>query len=66
MHLALSDPEEYSRIIGEAHGPFSALRISLAMVAPVPLSKTTSDWIVGLEKALAPRWSIRGFEIAFV
>ncbi|NDD90415.1 MAG: DUF475 domain-containing protein, partial [Rhodobacteraceae bacterium] len=24
MHLALSDPDEYSRIIGEAHGPISA------------------------------------------
>ena len=68
MHLALSDPDEYSRIIGEAHGPIAFGGTFLMMVALkffIDEDKSV-DWIVGLETRLRRVGSIRGFEIAFV
>lgn len=69
MHMALSDPDEYSRIIGNAHGPISAFGGTFLMMVALKffIDKDKSiDWIEALEKRLRKWGSIRGFEIAFV
>ena len=55
MHLALSDPDEYSRIIGEAHGPISAFGGTFLMMVALKFfidEDKSVDWIVGLETRL--------------
>jgi len=69
MHLALSDPDEYSRIIGHAHGPISAFGGTFLMMVALKFfidEDKSVDWVVALEKRLRLWGSIRGFEIAFV
>ena len=69
MHLALSDPDRYLHIIGEAHGPISAFGGTFLMLVALKFfvnEDKSVDWFVGLEKRLRKVASIRGFEIAFV
>lgn len=69
MHLALSDPDEYSRIIGHAHGPISAFGGTFLMMVALKFfidEDKSIDWIAVLEKRLRLWGSIRGFEIALV
>ena len=69
MHLALSDPDEYSRIIGHAHGPISAFGGTFRMMVALKFfidEDKSIDWIAVLEKRLRLWGSIRGFEIALV
>jgi len=69
MHLALSDPDEYSRIIGHAHAPISAFGGTFLMMVALKFfidEDKSVDWVVALEKRLRLWGSIRGFEIAFV
>ncbi len=69
MHLALSDPDEYSRIIGHAHGPISAFGGTFLMMVALKFfidEDKSIDWIAVLEKRLRSWGSIRGFEIALV
>ncbi|MFY0661508.1 MAG: DUF475 domain-containing protein [Shimia sp.] len=69
MHLALSDPDEYSRIIGHAHGPISAFGGTFLMMVALKFfidEDKSVDWLVALERRLRLWGSIRGFEIAFV
>ena len=69
MHMALSEPDEYSRIIGDAHGPISAFGGTFLMMVALKFfidEDKSIDWIDILEKRLRKWGSIRGFEIAFV
>lgn len=69
MHLALADPDEYSRIIEHAHGPISAFGGTFLMMVALKFfidEDKSVDWITVLEKRLRQWGSIRGFEIAFV
>ncbi len=69
MHLALSDPDHYSRIIEDARGPISAFGGTFLMMVALKffVDETKSvDWFVGLEKNLRKFASIRGFRIAIV
>ena len=69
MHLALSDPDEYSRIIGHAHGPISAFGGTFLMMVALKFfidEDKSVDWVGMLERRLRKWGSIRGFEIAFV
>lgn len=69
MHLALSDPDEYSSIIGHAHGPISAFGGTFLMMVALKFfidEHKDVDWIGILEKRLRKWGSIRGFSIAFV
>ncbi len=69
MHLALADPDEYSRIIGHAHGPISAFGGTFLMMVALKFfidEDKSIDWITMVEKRLRVWGSIRGFEIALV
>ncbi|MCK0142985.1 DUF475 domain-containing protein [Aliiroseovarius sp. F20344] len=69
MHLALADPDEYSRIIGHAHGPISAFGGTFLMMVALKFfidEDKSIDWITVVEKRLRKWGSIRGFEIALV
>lgn len=69
VHLALADPDEYSRIIGQAHGPISAFGGTFLMMVALKFfidEDKSIDWIEMLEKRLRVWGSNRGFEIAFV
>lgn len=69
MHLALADPDEYSRIIGHAHGPISAFGGTFLMMVALKFfidEDKSIDWIEVLERRLRKWGSIRGFEIALV
>lgn len=69
MQMALSDPDEYSRIIGHAHGPISAFGGTFLMMVALKFfvdEDKSIDWIAGLERYLRKWGSIRGFEIALV
>lgn len=69
MHMALADPDEYSRIIGHAHGPISAFGGTFLMMVALKFfidEDKSIDWIEILEKRLRLWGSIRGFEIALV
>lgn len=69
VHLALAEPDEYSRIIGHAHGGIAAFGGTFLMMVALTFfidKDKEVDWIHGLERRLR-RWaSIRGLEIAFV
>lgn len=69
VHLALSDPDRYSEIIGHAHGPISAFGGTFLMMVALKFfidADKSVDWIGVLERRLRKWGSIRGFEIAFV
>ena len=69
MHLALADPDEYSRIIGKAHGPISAFGGTFLMMVALKFfvdSEKTIDWIGPIERGLRYCSSIRGLEISLV
>ena len=69
MHLALADPDEYSRIIGKAHGPISAFGGTFLMMVALKFfvdSEKTIDWIGPIERGLRYCSSVRGLEIALV
>ena len=69
MHLALADPDEYSRIIGKAHGPITAFGGTFLMLVALKFfvdSEKTIDWIGPIERGLRCCSSVRGLEIALV
>ena len=69
IHLALSDPEQYSQVIEEAHGPISAFGGTFLMMVALKffVDETKSvDWFVNLETRLRRIASIRGLDIVFV
>ena len=69
VHLALADPEQYSEIIGHAHGPIAAFGGTFLMMVALKFfvdEDKSIDWIEGLERRLRKCGSVRGFEIAFV
>ena len=69
MHLALADPDEYSRIIGKAHGPISAFGGTFLMMVALKFfvdGEKTIDWIGPIERGLRYCSSVRGLEIALV
>ena len=69
MHMALADPDQYSEIIGDAHGPISAFGGTFLMMVALKFfidEDKSIDWIEVLECRLRKWGSIRGFEIAFV
>ena len=69
IHLALSNPNEYSHIIGHAHGPISAFGGTFLMMVALKFfidEDKSIDWLEVLEKRLRQWGSIRGFEIALV
>ncbi|NQY58843.1 DUF475 domain-containing protein [Cognatishimia sp.] len=69
MHLALADPDEYSRIIGKAHGPISAFGGTFLMMVALKFfidEDKSVDWVKSVERQLRKWGSIRGFEIALV
>lgn len=69
MKLALVQPDEYSRIIGSAHGAISAFGGTFLMMVALKFfvdEDKSVDWIEAVERRLRKCGSIRGFEIAFV
>lgn len=69
VRLALSQPDEYSRIIERSHGSIAAFGGTFLMMVALKffVDKNKSvDWIGGLERRLRRCGSVRGFEIAFV
>ncbi len=69
VHLALVEPDEYSRIIGDAHGAIAAFGGTFLMMVALTFfidKDKEVDWIHVLEKRLRKWGSIRGLEIAFV
>lgn len=69
MHMALSDPDKYSEIIGHAHGPISAFGGTFLMMVALNFfidEDKSIDWVEMLERRLRKWGSIRGFEIALV
>ncbi len=69
MRMALADPDEYSRIIGGAHGPIAAFGGTFLMMVALRFfvdEDKSIDWITVLECRLRKCGSVRGFEIAFV
>ena len=69
MHLAFSNPDEYSRIISHAHGPISAFGGTFLMMVALKFfidEDKSIDWIEAIEKRVRVCGSIRGFEIALV
>lgn len=69
IHLALVRPEEYSHIIGEAHGGIAAFGGTFLMMVALTFfidKDKEVDWIHVLERRMRKWGSIRGMEIAFV
>ena len=69
IHLALSDPDEYSHIIHQSHSSIAAFGGTFLIMVSLKFfidEDKSIDWIVGLEKNLRKWGSIRGFEIALV
>ena len=69
IHLALSDPDEYSHIIHQSHSSIAAFGGTFLIMVSLKFfidEDKSIDWIVGLEKNLRKWGSIRGFEIAIV
>lgn len=67
--LAASEPDEYARIIGDAHLPIAAFGGSFLMMVALTYFVDEGkevDWIRALEGKLRACASIRGLEIAFV
>jgi len=69
VKLALSQPDEYSRIIEHSHGAIAAFGGTFLMMVALKFfidEDKSIHWIVGLERGLRRCGSVRGFEIAFV
>ncbi|MBT8416571.1 MAG: DUF475 domain-containing protein [Silicimonas sp.] len=69
MRLALAEPDQYSAIIGDAHGPIAAFGGTFLMMVALKFfldEDKSIDWIGLLERRLRRIGSVRGFEIAFV
>ena len=69
MHLALSDPNEYSHIIHQSHSSIAAFGGTFLIMVSLKFfidEGKSVDWMVGLERNLRRLGSIRGFEIALV
>jgi hypothetical protein len=69
VHLALSDPDEYSHIIHQSHSSIAAFGGTFLIMVSLKFfidENKSIDWIVGLEKSLRKWGSIRGFEIAVI
>ncbi len=69
MQMALTDQEQYSEIMGHAHGPISAFGGTFLMMVALKFfidEDKSIDWIAVLERRLRQWGAIRGFEIAFV
>lgn len=69
LRLAVAEPAEYSRIIGEAHLSIAAFGAAFLMMVGLSYfidQEKEIDWIGALERRLRRWGSIRGFEIGFV
>ncbi|MGR3493468.1 MAG: DUF475 domain-containing protein [Shimia sp.] len=69
MTLALSDPDEYSRIIGQAHGPIAAFGGTFLMMVAIKFfidEEKEVDWIPSIEGKLRAIGMVRGLEIGLV
>ena len=69
VRLALADPDEYARIIGQSHGAIAAFGGTFLMMVALSFfvdEDKSIDWIEALERRLRKCGSVRGFEIAFV
>ena len=69
VRLAATQPQEYSRIIHEAHLPIAAFGGSFLMLVALNYFFDQSkdvDWIAGIERFLRRLGEIRGMEIGFV
>jgi hypothetical protein len=67
--LALVDPDEYSRIISQAHGSISAFGGTFLMMVALRFfvdQEKSVDWFKSMERNLRKCGSMRGFEMAFV
>ena len=67
--LALADPDEYSRIIAQAHGSISAFGGTFLMMVALRFfvdQEKSVDWFKSMERNLRKCGSMRGFEMAFV
>ncbi|MEY2992569.1 MAG: hypothetical protein RI946_1963 [Pseudomonadota bacterium] len=67
--LALADPDEYSRIISQAHGSISAFGGTFLMMVALRFfvdQEKSVDWFKSMERNLRKCGSMRGFEMAFV
>lgn len=69
IQLAATDPEEYSRLIREAHLPIAAFGGAFLMLVALTFFFDQSkkvDWIDRIERALRACGSVRGMEVGFV
>ena len=69
VKLALSEPDEYSRIIEHSHGSIAAFGGTFLMMVALKFFEDEDksiDWIEMIERRLRKCGSIRGFEIALV
>ncbi|SNR65965.1 DUF475 domain-containing protein [Paracoccus sediminis] len=69
VELAATNPEEYSRLIGEAHLPIAAFGGAFLMLVALTFffdQGKEVDWIGKIERALRRCGSVRGMEVGFV
>ncbi|WP_207101829.1 DUF475 domain-containing protein [Paracoccus shandongensis] len=69
LRLAATNPEEYSRLIHEAHLPIAAFGGAFLMLVALSFFFDQSkevDWIGKVERALRRAGSVRGMEVGFV
>ncbi|MDQ1899872.1 DUF475 domain-containing protein [Paracoccus sp. WLY502] len=69
IRLAATEPEEYSRLIHEAHLPIAAFGGAFLMLVALSFFFDQSkdvDWIGKIERALRRAGSVRGMEVGFV
>ena len=69
LRLAATNPEEYSRLIHEAHLPIAAFGGAFLMLVALTFFFDQSkevDWIGKVERALRRFGSVRGMEVGFV
>ncbi|TBN41133.1 DUF475 domain-containing protein [Paracoccus subflavus] len=69
IQLAATDPDEYSRLIREAHLPIAAFGGAFLMLVALSFFFDQSkdvDWIDRIERALRACGSVRGMEVGFV
>ena len=69
VRLAATEPDEYARIVGDAHVSIAAFGGAFLMMVALSFftDKTKSiDWIRGIEKVLRKAGSVKGIEVAVV
>lgn len=69
IRLAATDPDEYSRLITQAHLPIAAFGGAFLMLVALSFFFDQSkdvDWIGKIERALRRAGSVRGMEVGFV